>query len=255
MESWLLFLKKQPIEYALILVGITSFIASLPIIGLLFPSIVLMTGVGILIGDRQLNVYFAWISGIAGCLLGDWISYYVGWKCKNWLSNLFLLKKYYSIFEFTKKALHKYSHFTILMGRFIGPTRPIVPIIAGMLQLPISKFFLPNIIACIFWPILYFIPGICAGIAINTPELIEQNDYFKIIIIFIILINCFGVWLLWRGWKAYKYNIMLFSISYKKLFFFAFIMLCAGIISLILIQFHPKMYIFRQSLHKIFLMI
>lgn len=39
--------------------------------------------------------------------------------------------------------------FTILVGRFVGPTRPLVPMVAGMLDLPVAKFITPNIIGCL----------------------------------------------------------------------------------------------------------
>lgn len=59
--------------------------------------------------------------------------------------------------------------FTILVGRFVGPTRPLVPMVAGMLDLPVAKFITPNIIGCLLWPPFYFLPGILAGAAIDIP--------------------------------------------------------------------------------------
>ena len=58
---------------------------------------------------------------------------------------------------------------TVLIGRFVGPTRPVVPMVAGMLALPPRKFIPPNIIGCITWPPIYFLPGILAGVAIDIP--------------------------------------------------------------------------------------
>ncbi len=80
---------------------------------------------------------------------------------------------------------------TILIGRFVGPTRPLVPMVAGMLDLPVAKFVLPNIIGCLLWPPLYFLPGILAGAAIDIPA-DENSASFK--------------WLLlgrrcWPGWR------------------------------------------------------
>ncbi|QCI26663.1 DedA family protein [Buchnera aphidicola (Thelaxes californica)] len=252
MESWLIYLKSQPTGYSILIIGIISFAESLLIISFLFPSIVFMTAIGTLIGNRQLNLYSAWFGSTIGCLFGDWLSYYIGWKFKKWLNNLFLFQKYQTIFRLTKSALYQYSVLTILIGRFIGPTRPIISIISGMLQLPIKKFFLPNIVACILWPILYFLPGIVAGITINNPELIAKKDNFKILLIFIFLINIIGIWFFWRWWKAHKYQQLLFSLTVKTTFWISCILCLIGILGIILIQFHPKMYIFRTLLWKIF---
>ena len=74
-----------------------------------------------------------------------------------------ILKKNRALLEKTEHALHQHSMITILIGRFVGPTRPLVPMVAGMLDLPVAKFITPNIIGCLLWPPLYFLPGILAG--------------------------------------------------------------------------------------------
>jgi hypothetical protein len=101
------------------------------------------------------------------------------------------LKKNKALLDKTEHALHQHSMFTILIGRFVGPTRPLVPMVAGMLDLPVAKFIPPNIIGCLLWPPLYFLPGILAGAAIDIPA-DENSASFK--------------WLLlgrrcWRGWR------------------------------------------------------
>ena len=88
------------------------------------------------------------------------------------------MKKNRALLEKTEHALHQHSMITILIGRFVGPTRPLVPMVAGMLDLPVAKFMLPNIIGCLLWPPLYFLPGILAGAAIDIPA-DENSASFK----------------------------------------------------------------------------
>ena len=66
---------------------------------------------------------------------------------------------------------------TILIGRFVGPTRPLVPMVAGCSTCR-WPFVLPNIIGCLLWPPLYFLPGILAGAAIDIPA-DENSASFK----------------------------------------------------------------------------
>ena len=46
--------------------------------------------------------------------------------------------------------------------------------VAGMLDLPVAKFVPLNIIGCLLWPPLYFLPGILAGAAIDIPA--DENS-------------------------------------------------------------------------------
>lgn len=82
-----------------------------------------------------------------------------------------------ALLDKTEHALHQHSMFTILVGRFVGPTRPLVPMVAGMLDLPVAKFIVPNIIGCILWPPFYFLPGITAGAAIDIPSEMQSGDF------------------------------------------------------------------------------
>lgn len=130
----------QSTVYSLMAVVLVAFLESLALVGLILPGTVLMAGLGALIGSGELSFWHAWLAGIVGCLLGDWISFWLGWRFKNPLHRWSFLKKNKALLDKTEHALHQHSMFTILVGRFVGPTRPLVPMVAGMLDLPVAKF-------------------------------------------------------------------------------------------------------------------
>lgn len=251
MEYWLTSLITHSLTYSLFIIGIISFLESLALIGLLLPGIVLMATLGTFIGNGKLFFYPSWIAGIIGCLLGDWISYYIGLYFENWLHNLSFLKKHYNILEKTKRLLNKHSMLTILIGRFIGPTRPLIPMVSGMLKLPLKKFILPSFIGCILWPPIYFFPGIIAGITINIPT-DSNNNYFKLFLLIIAILIWTGIWLISKWWKIkHIKNRENMNIIQKNIGFIAIIISLFGLFGLILIQFHPTMLIFRKVLSTI----
>ncbi|QFQ32375.1 DedA family protein [Buchnera aphidicola] len=251
MEYWLTSLITHSLIYSLCIIGIVSFLESLALIGLLLPGIVLMATLGTFIGNKKLFFYPSWIAGTIGCLLGDWLSYCIGLYFKKWLHNLSFLKKHHKILEKTEILLHKHSILTILIGRFIGPTRPLIPMVSGMLKLPLKKFILPSFIGCILWPPVYFFPGIIAGITINIPT-DSSNNYFKWFLFIIAILIWIGIWLISKWWKIKKIkNKDHINIIQKNIGFIALIFLIFGFFGLILIQFHPTMIIFRKVLSSI----
>ena len=64
----------QSTVYSLMAVVLVAFLESLALVGLILPGTVLMAGLGALIGSGELSFWHAWLAGIVGCLLGDWIS-------------------------------------------------------------------------------------------------------------------------------------------------------------------------------------
>ncbi|WP_422667094.1 DedA family protein [Buchnera aphidicola] len=248
MDAWLTSVVTYSFACSLLIVGIVSFLESLALVGLLLPGVIFMTTLGTLIGESKLSFYPAWMAGTVGCLFGDWISYYLGLYFNNWLHNLNFLKKNQILLEKTKFVLSKHSLITILIGRFIGPTRPLVPMVAGMLKLPLKKFIIPNIIGCFLWPPIYFFPGIVTGIAINIPDN-SENDYFKWFLLSISLIIWLGVWLVSKWWKKNQDNTSFFT--KRKLGWISIIILTFGLTSLIAMQFHPAMLIFKNIFARI----
>ncbi|STJ82577.1 DedA family integral membrane protein [Escherichia coli] len=113
---------------------------SLALVGLILPGTVLMAGLGALIGSGE----FKFLARLAGrdCRLsaGRLDLLWLGWRFKKPLHRWSFLKKNKALLDKTEHALHQHSMFTILVGRFVGPTRPLVPMVAGMLDLPVAKF-------------------------------------------------------------------------------------------------------------------
>ncbi len=203
MEAFLEHFITQSVAYSLIAIALVAFLESLALVGLLLPGTVLMAALGALIGSGEVNFYEAWAVGIIGCLLGDWISFWLGWRFKKPLHRWSFLKKHKALLDKTEHALHQHSMFTILVGRFVGPTRPLVPMVAGMLDLPVRKFLPPNIVGCLLWPPFYFLPGILAGAAIDIPPEMKSGA-FKWLLGGVALLVWLAAWLLWRWWRSGK---------------------------------------------------
>lgn len=162
------------------------------------------------------------------------------------------MKKNKALLDKTEHALHQHSMFTILVGRFVGPTRPLVPMVAGMLDLPVAKFIVPNIIGCVLWPPFYFLPGILAGAAIDIPADM-QSGYFKWLLLATALLLWLAAWLCWRLWRSGKAAADRLTpfLPRGRLLWLAPVMLGAGIVALVMLLRHPLMPVYIDILRKV----
>ena len=64
---------------------------------------------------------------------------------------------------------HKYGIVSLLIGRFIGPLRPMLPMVAGMCDMPIPRFIGVSLLAGMGWAVAYLLPGWATGAAIRLP--------------------------------------------------------------------------------------
>ena len=187
-------------------------------------------------------------------MLGDWISFWLGWRFKKPLHRWSFLKKNKALLDKTEHALHQHSMLTILIGRFVGPTRPLVPMVAGMLDLPVTKFIPPNIIGCLLWPPLYFLPGILAGAAIDIPA-DENSASFKWLLLGAALLAWLAAWLCWRLWRSAKNSADRLTrfLPRSRLLWLAPLSLCAAGAALVFAFRHPLMPVYLEILQKVIL--
>ncbi|WP_343192693.1 DedA family protein [Buchnera aphidicola (Taiwanaphis decaspermi)] len=249
MELYIKYLINHSSSYALIAIAIISFLESFAIVGLFVPGILLMTLFGSLIGCEKIKLYPLWIISTFFCLLGDWTSYYIGFKFHKHLIKFNFLKKNQIFISKTKKSLC-YNTLTIFIGKFIGPTRSIVPLLSGMLNIPIKKFIIPNLFSCFLWPIIYFFPGIFTSVAFTIPNNNKKN-FFSYLLIFTMCVIWLNIFLFLKLWN-YKINKnLLISITKIKILFFASIFVT--IINVIFLFINPQILILKKILYTIFL--
>jgi len=212
----------------------------------------MMSGLGALIGSGEVNFWQAWLAGIVGCLLGDWISFWLGWRFKKPLHRWSFMKKNKALLDKTEHALHQHSMFTILVGRFVGPTRPLVPMVAGMLDLPVAKFIIPNLLGCLFWPPIYFLPGILAGAAIDIPAGMQSGG-FKWLLLATALLLWLAAWLCWRLWRSKKASADRLShyLPRGRLFWLVPVTLGIAVAALVVLIRHPLMPVYGEILLKV----
>lgn len=143
--------------------GLTTFGESMVLIGGFFPATALMLVAGGLIANGVLDgpTVLAWC--IAGAVLGDAVSYWVGRKLGPKAWRIPALKKHRRILARARLFFRRYGVASIYLCRFMGPVRAFVPLIAGVTGMSNMKFQLANIGSAIIWVPVMLAPGYLAG--------------------------------------------------------------------------------------------
>ncbi|VAX10291.1 DedA protein [hydrothermal vent metagenome] len=167
LNALLVWLELHPLS-ALLFVFLVAFSESLLIVGLIMPGAALMLGFGALIALGALQAEAVLIAAILGAISGDGLSYWLGWHYKQALKTRWPFAAYPSLFQQGEKFFHRHGGKSVMLGRFIGPLRPVVPAIAGMLAMSRSRFIIINIISACLWAPLYLLPGYLFGLSVEV---------------------------------------------------------------------------------------
>jgi membrane protein DedA with SNARE-associated domain len=134
-----------PVVFAL------CFAESLAFISLLIPAWAALVGIGTLIGASGLNFWPIWIAGSIGAALGDWISYWIGYKLEHRVYHMWPLSKHPQLIPKGEEFVKKWGAIAIFVGRFSGPLRASVPLVAGIFAMPSWRFQLANWSSAFVW--------------------------------------------------------------------------------------------------------
>lgn len=142
---------------------IIALIESLPVLGTLVPGSITMTAIGVLVGSGVMPVTLTISSATLGAFLGDCLSFWLGSIYHEQIRSIWPFNKITKWLDYGERFFAKHGGKSIVIGRFIGPTRAAMPLIAGMLRLSWSKFLLAGFIASFLWSLVYMVPGILLG--------------------------------------------------------------------------------------------
>ncbi len=147
-------------------VFVLAFGESLAFISLLIPAWGALVAIGALIGSNGLSFWPVWIAGALGAALGDWLSYWIGLKLEYGVAHMWPLSRHPELIPRAEVFVKKWGIAGIFIGRFFGPLRASVPLVAGIFEMPYWRFQLANFSSAFVWAAVLLTLGdvISAGV-------------------------------------------------------------------------------------------
>jgi membrane protein DedA with SNARE-associated domain len=134
-----------PIVFAL------AFAESLAFLSLLIPAWAALVAIGALINSGGLSFWPVWIAGALGAACGDWLSYWIGLKLEYSVAHMWPLSRHPDLIPRGEAFVKKWGILAIFIGRFFGPLRASVPLVAGIFEMPYWRFQIANFSSAFVW--------------------------------------------------------------------------------------------------------
>ena len=180
-------------------VFLMAFVESLAFVGILVPGIIILFGLGALISLGALDMWPIWLWGSVGAFAGDVVSYAVGYRYRNHLPEIWPFSRFPRMLERGRDYFNVHGPKSVVIGRFIGPLRPVIPVTAGMLHLAPRRFLLVDIPACIVWTPAYLIPGMLFGASLEVAS--EYAGRLSLLLVIGAMVLWFTWWIIWTTYE------------------------------------------------------
>jgi membrane protein DedA with SNARE-associated domain len=149
-------------------IALVSFLESFAILGIAVPGVALLAAAAFVAGSGALGLPECLFAAFAGAVAGDGASFLLGrlfhadikgaWPFRHnpeWIAN-------------GERFFTRHGAKSVAIGRFVGPIRPVIPLVAGILNMPSRPFFLINVGSALAWAPVYILPGYYLGAAVDT---------------------------------------------------------------------------------------
>ena len=140
-EAWAV-----PVVFAL------AFGESLAFISLLIPAWAALVAIGALVGTGGIaSLIPIWVAAALGAAFGDWLSYWIGQKLEYTVAHIWPLSRHPDLLPRGEAFVKKWGVLAIFIGRFFGPLRASVPLVAGIFEMPYWRFQFANFTSAFVW--------------------------------------------------------------------------------------------------------
>ena len=150
-------------EFAPFVLALLTFCESLAFVSLVVPAATVLVAVGFLVAAAEIPFWQVWLGAVCGGVLGAWISFVVGQRYKSAAYRVWPLSRHARLIERGERFFDRYGAWAVFFGRFFGPTRAVLPLIAGIFLMPRLLFQSANVASAFVWAFIVLAPG--AGLA------------------------------------------------------------------------------------------
>jgi membrane protein DedA with SNARE-associated domain len=132
---------------AFFIAGSESFIG----LSFIIPGTTLLVALGGVIMSSHIGLFPAWAGAALGAILGDWASWAIGFHYHHKIVHAWLFRRFEGHIEKGLHLFHNWGTWAIAIGRFGGPFRSAVPLVAGMSELEFRPFMIANVASALIW--------------------------------------------------------------------------------------------------------
>ena len=149
--------------WAMPIIFLVVFCESFAFLSLLVPGTAFLAVAGTLVGTGALSMPEVLAAAIPAATLGDAISYWLGRRFGPRIIGAWPLRNYPEMVAKGEDYLQRYGALSEFIGRFFGPLRAVVPLMAGMARMPAGPFMLANVVSALVWAPVVLLSGSLLG--------------------------------------------------------------------------------------------
>ncbi len=197
-EAIVTFIGQHP-EWTFPVMFLTAFGESFVFLSLLFPGTSIMVAAGLLVPSGTIHLMPLLSGAILGAALGDSVSWWLGRRYGHLLECRWPFSRHPELLSQGQLFFRRFGLASVFVGRFFGPLRATIPLMAGIAKMKPLPFWLSNIASAAIWAPALLLPGTAISLLITS---IPMNSSLRLLVGSSLLgLFALAVWLVHRVWR------------------------------------------------------
>jgi membrane protein DedA with SNARE-associated domain len=147
---------------------VVSFGESFAFASLLFPGTAIMIAAGALVPSGTLEVWPLLIGCITGATSGDAVSYWLGRRYGHLVERVWPFTRHPELLTRGYAFFGRHGGKSVFIGRFFGPLRAVIPLVAGISKMRPMRFWIANVSSAFVWAPALLLPGALIALFVHT---------------------------------------------------------------------------------------
>jgi len=182
-------------------VFLMAFAESLAVVGMVVPGVAVMFALGALIGAGALDFKLMVLWAVLGAVAGDGLSFWLGKRYRQQLTGFWPFNRHPGMLQKGMDFFRRYGGKSVAIGRFFGPVRAVIPLVAGMMNMSGGAFLFANVLSALVWAPAYLLPGMAFGASLE----LASEVALRLVILLVVLLG--SLWFL--GWLSHRLFLLI----------------------------------------------
>lgn len=144
-------------------VSLLALSESLPVIGAFVPGSAVIIALSALVPGGTLRLWPLLIAAFAGAIIGDGFAFWLGHRYHRAILGRWPLRRQPDLVARSETFFTRYGGKSVFIARFTPGVRAVVPLFAGILRMPMRRFYVANILSALVWAPSHILPGVLVG--------------------------------------------------------------------------------------------
>ncbi len=151
------------LAYAVVLLLALS--ESVQIIGVFIPGTAAILAISALVPSGIVKLWPLLGAATIGAIIGDGLSFWVGHRYHREILERWPLSRHPDLIARSEAFFTRHGDKSVFIARFTPGVRAFIPLIAGILQMSVRRFYVANILSALVWAPSHILPAVFVGAA------------------------------------------------------------------------------------------